>query len=279
MPCMHGWLNNINAVKYLFANLEFEFLPTNQLNQDCLENMFSVVRGKGGHRDNPNPQQFRAAFRQILVDQLLTKSDVSNCEDDLDKVLLDLVSLSNNAIKKPPGKERLTPLSVPIPPGDVISLPGDLSLENVSCYVGGYVLKKMELSCANCQNRFTLCSVPVDQPVYTFLRKKLYSPHCKLVCPSVEFVQFVDKLENLYVTNFPSVMFMHGLIQRLELMSRPLQGDILSHCADCNCHSKLEYGVKLFFKVRVNATLKRKSCEIREKREKGCKKLMKLQHL
>ena len=33
-----------------------KFLLTGRLNQDSLENLFSVIRGKGEHRDNPDSQ-------------------------------------------------------------------------------------------------------------------------------------------------------------------------------------------------------------------------------
>ena len=75
----------------------FIFLLTSRLNQDCVENMFSVIRSKDGNRNNPDPQQFRAAFCQVVVDQLLKPSDFGNCKDDLDSLLL---SLSHMASQK-----------------------------------------------------------------------------------------------------------------------------------------------------------------------------------
>ena len=42
-------------------------LRTRQLNQDCVENLFSIIRSKGGARDNPDAQQFRAAMSQVFV--------------------------------------------------------------------------------------------------------------------------------------------------------------------------------------------------------------------
>ena len=79
----------------------FKFLITNRLNQDCAENLFSIIRSRDGNRDNPNPEQFRAAFRQIIVERLLTPSSSSNCNADVDKVLLDITSISsqNNTSK------------------------------------------------------------------------------------------------------------------------------------------------------------------------------------
>ncbi|GFN88247.1 transposable element p transposase [Plakobranchus ocellatus] len=37
-------------------NYGFRYLLTGRLNQDCLEDLFSVIRGKRGHRFNPSPQ-------------------------------------------------------------------------------------------------------------------------------------------------------------------------------------------------------------------------------
>ena len=69
LPCLEGWKMAINCLLQLWDHLHQEyglrFLFTNRLNQDCVENLFSVIRGKGGQRDNPDPSQFRAAFREV----------------------------------------------------------------------------------------------------------------------------------------------------------------------------------------------------------------------
>ena len=69
LPCLEGWKMAISCLLQLWEHLRqnhgLKFLFTNRLNQDCIENLFSVIRGKGGQRDNPDPSQFRAAFRQV----------------------------------------------------------------------------------------------------------------------------------------------------------------------------------------------------------------------
>ena len=69
LPCLEGWKMAINCLLQLWEHLQqnhgLKFLFTNRLNQDCIENLFSVIRGKGGHRDNPDPSHFRAAFREV----------------------------------------------------------------------------------------------------------------------------------------------------------------------------------------------------------------------
>ena len=50
------------------------FLLTRRLNQDCIENLFSVIRSKGAARDNPDASQFRAALRQVCPNVQLWNS-------------------------------------------------------------------------------------------------------------------------------------------------------------------------------------------------------------
>ena len=72
----------------LFQSINQPVLLTYQLHQDCLENLLLKIRGRGGHRDYPTCQQFRAKFRNVQIDSLLDVSKYANCEEDMDKLLL-----------------------------------------------------------------------------------------------------------------------------------------------------------------------------------------------
>ena len=65
-----------------------------RLNQDCVENLFSVIRCKVAHRFNPSAQHFRRALRSTLVDSLFAHSAASNSIDYMGKFLPSLKSLS-----------------------------------------------------------------------------------------------------------------------------------------------------------------------------------------
>ncbi|GFN81328.1 hypothetical protein PoB_000783400 [Plakobranchus ocellatus] len=54
------------------------------------DRLFSVIRGKGGHRFNPTPQEFRAALRQTMDDGMLVQSKSQNCRGDIDTFLFSL---------------------------------------------------------------------------------------------------------------------------------------------------------------------------------------------
>ncbi|KAK7503101.1 hypothetical protein BaRGS_00005727, partial [Batillaria attramentaria] len=101
LPCLQGWKMAIRTLLALFEELQSEngvaFLLTNRLNQDCLENLFSCIRGKGGHLDNPNAAQFRLFLRQAMVDSLFIHSAGSNCSEDNDKFLLNLTSVTSDS--------------------------------------------------------------------------------------------------------------------------------------------------------------------------------------
>ena len=70
-PCFRGWVLTINSLFQLWDELKHvegvEFILTRRLNQDCLENLFSVIRGKGGFRDNPGPKHFRDTLKHTMV--------------------------------------------------------------------------------------------------------------------------------------------------------------------------------------------------------------------
>jgi hypothetical protein len=113
--CMRGWKITINALLGLWGELsenhEFKFLLTNRLNQDCAENLFSIIRGKGGKRDNPDAREFRAAYRQVVFDQMLQQSHGSNCNEDMDQILLSLMNLNNSTVPRTPPPSSPSPSS------------------------------------------------------------------------------------------------------------------------------------------------------------------------
>ena len=57
--CLEGWKLYITSLlaiwDYLHGTCDYKFLLINRLSQDCAENLFSIIRGKGSHHDNPNP--------------------------------------------------------------------------------------------------------------------------------------------------------------------------------------------------------------------------------
>ena len=51
-----------------FNEVSHDYLLSSRLNQDSKENVFSIIRAKGGTRDHPTPNQFRSVYRQVVFD-------------------------------------------------------------------------------------------------------------------------------------------------------------------------------------------------------------------
>ena len=60
---------------------------TNRLNQDSVKNLFSIIRGKGGNRCNPDAHEFCLALTQTMVDRILIPPKGGNCQQDVDNFL------------------------------------------------------------------------------------------------------------------------------------------------------------------------------------------------
>ena len=81
---MKGWQQNICALVKLWTIVEEECLCTSRLNQDCIENFFSLVRGRGGNRANPSTVEFVAGYCSLSIDFLFVQSALSNYQADAD---------------------------------------------------------------------------------------------------------------------------------------------------------------------------------------------------
>ena len=54
VPCLVGWQISIKSLLAIWEDLHdngFKYFLTNRLNQDCLENLFSFIRGRHGYRE------------------------------------------------------------------------------------------------------------------------------------------------------------------------------------------------------------------------------------
>ena len=70
----------------------FKYLLTSRVNQDCLENLSSIIRRRGGLRDNPLPNNLHQNLDMLWWTNSLFKVNwvTMNC----DKVLLHILSLT-----------------------------------------------------------------------------------------------------------------------------------------------------------------------------------------
>ncbi len=102
MKFIQGWQITLSSFiglwEHLSNNNDFEYILPRRLNQDSIENLFSILRRKGGSTDNPTPTMFGCLFRQIFSTELLKVSKSTNCQDDEDSFLVILGDISFNNI-------------------------------------------------------------------------------------------------------------------------------------------------------------------------------------
>ena len=288
--CLSGWKLSINALLALWEDLhsnhQFKFLLTNRLNQDCLENLFSIIRGRGGNRTNPTPQQFRSTFRHVVVEKVFIQSVNSNCKVDFDQILLDISALCKRSKKKSskptaPGTTKYTPEEVSeiVKCSSLISIsspPCNLT-ENITTYIAGYLLRKFPVDqCTTCSQD---CYRDNDEGTrFNFIEKKAYSEKVGLVFPSEGFAKLVDDLESSFNIVFPFVMHSGSILTGLMCHAKDTY-KLFGRCFEEECRRKLFKRVLLYMKLRLHHALK--TSDMTSGSSKGPKrnrKMLKLSH-
>lgn len=179
-PCVNGLIHNIYGLKKLWIVLSeehsFNFLRTNKLNQDPLENEFSCVRRACGNNDTPNAQQFGTALKYSCIKKNMLSITNTNCEDDNHVPIACNESDQNDLLENDPLEgcdefvlRPLDPLEENVPVPDVLE-------RNALLYVTGYSISKLtHKKCIKKLNQ----SQADDAHDYTFclLKKNLNSKH------------------------------------------------------------------------------------------------------
>lgn len=85
--CLSGIEHTLRATLLLWEDIsEFnegiDFLLTKRLNQDVVENLFSLLRAKGGNNKNPSVFEINMLLAKILSINLLQYSPSGNCMND-----------------------------------------------------------------------------------------------------------------------------------------------------------------------------------------------------
>ncbi len=291
LPCLTGWKMAITCLLQLWDDLHqttgVRFLLTNRLNQDCLENLFSVIRGKGGHRDNPDALQFRTAFRQAMVDAVMTPSKDANCQEDVDAFLLTLKSIgsptgnvstassvsSSHADVPESVRSLLSVCSLPVP--FTVSL--SLAECNILVYIAGYLCRKIcNKVCDKCKNTMQTNLDP-QNPAHLFLSQKSYGDTVGggLIVPSSSLCDFVKILEEEYRRVVEYVVHMDRVRSRLVTLLDKSTGISMS-CGQCQCKSML---LNLYVTVRLHRSLKDSSLEFSSWKGRRNRKVMKFSHV
>ena len=288
LPCLAGWKMAIRTLLALWDDLhqnhDVKFLLTDRLNQDCLENLFSQVRGNAGRIDNPSAGQLRTILRQIMVDQIFVHSKGSNCEEDSSKFLLRLSALKRARQVQPQfapedNAEDYTDLlliATPLPP------PKDQYLQaaedNVLTYIAGYIASKLLLKvCEMCKCMLT---GPLTGSQNQLLIVHKQYEHLKdrgLEIPSSQLVMAVQQLEKAYIRNVDRLLpGNHVKAQLLHILKKTVCECELS-CPLTQCELE-KLVIDRYINVRLHFSLKNSNESFRQKSVKRNRKVMQMSH-
>ena len=295
LPCLEGWKMAINCLLQLWDHLHQEhglkFLLTNRLNQDCIENLFSVLRGKGENDDHPDARQFRAAFRQVTVDAIMAPSQLSNCQEDVDQFLLTLGNIEG--VPKPPAQPPNPSAEEDVPQADLPwsssstqnsstqnSSTQNLSVSdtNIVAYISGYIVsKRRDKFCPACREQL-LCNINDSKPSQLFLSLKQHKAAKKgLFAPSSELQKLLQDLECAYRTVYSKILHMSCVRVRLvrHLMEVAHKGAVKCSCNQCDPKDII---VGLFANIRLHHSLAEATENLTSHKSRKNRKLLKFSH-
>jgi hypothetical protein len=97
--CLRGLALTLRGINHLIKDLRqdgYQYVLTRNLQQDDFENLFSILRMKGGWSKNPTSREFRHNFKFVFIKSFLKRSRISNCQDKgSENVSFDLTLLSS----------------------------------------------------------------------------------------------------------------------------------------------------------------------------------------
>lgn len=163
-------MQTINGILLLKTKSNIEYLLTSRLNQDPLENYFSIIRASNTNNKNPSVFEFNKIMAKLMSIKIITKfTNDSNCEDDDSYTILQLVNNEESELENVETNIAETEkfprqINVEISgeelasdSDDYITEPNenleDYSLDgNAARYYIGYVIQKMSLKqpCNEC---------------------------------------------------------------------------------------------------------------------------------
>lgn len=139
------------AFKLLSSESDLKYL-TYRLSQDHLELFFNKIHQASGLNNNPNVVQFKNAYKKLLLKNYVPASSAGNCEIWVDEI--------NSFLETSPDESYSSKISLEKDMLDIIESK-DVNIlqsnyrKNCLAYIAGYIVKKLNLKCLDCQNLLT----------------------------------------------------------------------------------------------------------------------------
>jgi hypothetical protein len=281
-PCFTGMIWSLTALNNLYTseysdlknissqgdNKKF-FLLTNRLNQDPLENMFSIIRQKNGYTKNPSARMFRSCFANICSFSLMKASDECNCELNEDEFLsfgiLNNVEVSNTIENC---TEGVCTSVVETDQTSTSSFSSESEEENVGnvkstleecsiVYFSGYLVKHCidHFKCTICMSTM-LTTEEIDEPNQILIMHKTFA-HIGLFYsnglkkPSIFIINICKTALQVFESLFETIKSKNGIVKKMmEIMIEKLEKKNIK-LEQLQCKEHIIYIIKLLFTTRI----------------------------
>jgi hypothetical protein len=248
-----GFMGDIISIKMLRDRLlvtnDFKYLLSYKLSQDHIELLFSCIRSRCGHNDNPNVQQFKWALRKLMFRHSVRPSENANCADlepnSIQSSVLDLsVDLSTQiqlgSVDSDSFEDNSFDHDIEIVSEMVDGLQKSYYKDNMIYYICGFIVKKvtLKLKCEECCN--LLLADDSDLSVYTHFTDFLSKGGLLRVSEDVfKLVKFIYKLVVVQSAfNFNA----HQIINKT---CNHFRGSIFTNHVSNNCFDELNHATML----------------------------------
>lgn len=232
--CVKGMVQTINGVLLLSEDIsdglfgKVEYLLTKRTHQDILENLFSIIRSKGGNNKNPSVYEFNVLMSKILSSNLIAFSPHSNCDDDD----VEFLNLDTSQTQPHTSRTFLLPEAREETVFDntlfekvinEIKITNGISLETTAMrYFTGYLAFKMLLKnkCANCSKLFLKSDEQITCPSEFFIFAKNFSQNSdfgSLLAPTDEFFNICKLHFKVFHTIFRDRPHIRNIRERMAL--------------------------------------------------------------
>ena len=288
IQCVKGWVLSMSATIALWddlrKNYNVKYLLTSRLNQDPIENLFAVVRQKGGCNDTPQCDQFRHCLKAATIDTIM-KPRGSNCESDIDEILSEYITLTNSVNKRTsshvpdediPEPSVCSTTSMPIPRGR--SLPE----ENILVYVCGWLAYKSLQNhfCDRCY-KFMVRNVPQmdDQRlVFSYFKSCIVKDRDfgYLKIPTTTMINFISICEDIFTVQFNRHCHSVGLKSKILRKIKRRFSDFSGN--QVLCSNTLDSLLNLFVRTRIHYAVKFFNKSVQGTKRKN-RKYLKVSHL
>lgn len=283
-PCFDGLVQTIRGVLELSKDGEqingITYLCVNQLNQDPLENLFSIFRQRGGYNRNPTARTLRTSFRSefgfVLLNDLSVRG--TNCEMDRasfveylcskEKAGLETKHTDTSTVELEPEDEDDEEM---VEDDDSGEKQPEYSLEKCSnAYFAGRLIQMIgkKIECNRCNQflkesenskLFMSNNVLIYEKSY---RKDLVGSQKGLQFPTETFAKVLEKILNLFTSYFDKIIHKKNLRSNLRKLIEkdPVVHSWLDHEDEVCCeHRQLIIDAAL--KIKIFHVLKERNAD------------------